>query len=119
MYFTKSNLKMQPFRVILNAIAVHQSYLHRPVMISKPSFCNSLQACMKYPILFEDSNLCPSCTCTYVCRYSGKGPSTITNPPLNSFTLLPNQADIGAAIFPAETYPITSKSSTLKSSQFA
>ena len=109
---------MQPFRVILNAIAVHQSYLHRPSMIAKPSFCNSLQACMKYPILFEDPNLCPSCTCIYVCRYSGKGPSTIPTAPLESSPLLPNQADIGAAILPAETYPITSKSSTLKSSQF-
>lgn len=95
---------MQHFRIIYHAIAVHQSYLHRPSAISKPSYCNSLEACIKYPNLFEDPNLCPSCTCKYVCRYNGNGPS---------ITPIPVQADIGADILPAETYPITSKSSIL------
>ena len=97
---------MQKFRIIYHAIVIHQSYLNRPSRISKPSFCYSLEACIKYPFLFEDPNLCQSCTCKYVCRYKGNGP--LLGPSLTSI-----QADIGADILPAEIYPTNSKSSIL------
>ena len=101
-------------RTILHAIAIHQSYLARPSMISKPSHCSSLEAFIKQPYLFENPQFCYSCSCKFACRYNNgpHSPGGLDYIPLHIRNPNPpNYADIGADIFPAELYPTNSKSS--------
>lgn len=60
-------------RPFINAFAVYNSYMIRPMSFKKPDSCNALFECGKKPWLFEDRNLCPDCSCVFSCRYMSGG----------------------------------------------
>lgn len=60
-------------RPLVNAFAVYNSYMVRPVAYNKPKTCNSLITCARKPWLFDDREMCPDCTCKFSCRYMDGG----------------------------------------------
>jgi len=66
-------IKMILIRPLVNAFAVYNSYMVRPVVYNKPKTCNSLITCVRKPWLFDDRDMCPDCTCSFSCRYINGG----------------------------------------------
>lgn len=60
-------------RPLINALAVYNSYMVRPLSFNKPKTCNSLITCASKPWLFDDRDMCPDCTCKFSCRYVNGG----------------------------------------------
>ena len=60
-------------RPFVNAFAVYNSYIVRPMTFNKPKTCNSLLTWANKPWLFADKDMCPDCTCKFSCRYMDGG----------------------------------------------
>ena len=71
-------IKMMLIRPFVNAFAVYNSYMVRPLIYNKPKTCNSLVTCANKPWLFEDKEMCPDCTCRFSCRYIDGGTPQFT-----------------------------------------
>lgn len=64
---------MMLIRPFVNAFAVYNSYMVRPMTFNKPKTCNSLITWANKPWLFDDRDMCPDCTCKFSCRYMDGG----------------------------------------------